>query len=815
MRAIRLILAARFRQQWRAWLLLTLLVGIGTGLVLSAVTAGRRADGAVPAFAAAHGYDAIVYAEQPLPLAKLPNVTDVTETRAPFTGQLQCSCGKQIDPAASAIFEVTPSALPRMVKLTSGRMPDQSKLETLVSFTMQRDYGIGPGTLIRVPLAGADQLKQIMQAIQSGQPPSGTLDGPVITLRVTGVVVTERELPAGNGASYDLFPTAAFATAAKSVPAFPFYHVRLAHGEADFAGFAAAVARTYGSGVQNLDTVATAVTAAVHPQAVAWWVVAGLTAVTFLLVTGQALARQGAADDADGPVLSAIGLRSGQFAAQAMLRTAVVAVTGMVAGIGVATALSPLTPAGEARLATPTPGLLFDWPVALAGGAAVVAAVLLLGLPPALRSARHAARRDAPVTRPSLVAAAAAAAGLPAAAVLGIRQALNRGRGASAAPVGAGLAGAVAAVTALSAIAVFGASLSHLLGTPELYGDAFSAYVNVNGTGAPPEQAVVTRLEKDPAIDRITEVTGPAVRIGSISAQAIALTVPEKPDKDYGPALLSASDGRLPARTDEVALGSDTLRKTGAHIGGTVPVTFTGPDGKPATVTLRVVGTLPFPADFGTGGIGDGAAVLDDTYLGVECPAALGAQRAAQCRAQSHQREDSVVMLHTVPGPAGDAALARLDGEAQNNLTFPSVPSSLASFGESANFPLIVAVVVAVAGVAALAHLLAVSVARRRRESALLKALGFVRPQLAAIVFWQTATVDLIAIAVGVPLGTILGRMIWRVFAGNLGVVPFTVYPGWLLAAIAGGFLLASFAIAALPARAAARARTGQVLRAE
>jgi predicted lysophospholipase L1 biosynthesis ABC-type transport system permease subunit len=46
-------------------------------------------------------------------------------------------------------------------------------------------------------------------------------------------------------------------------------------------------------------------------------------------------------------------------------------------------------------------------------------------------------------------------------------------------------------------------------------------------------------------------------------------------------------------------------------------------------------------------------------------------------------------------------------------------------------------------------------------------------------------------------------------------VVPFTVYPGWLLAAIAGGFLLASLGIAVLPARTAARAHTSQLLRAE
>jgi ABC-type antimicrobial peptide transport system permease subunit len=106
-------------------------------------------------------------------------------------------------------------------------------------------------------------------------------------------------------------------------------------------------------------------------------------------------------------------------------------------------------------------------------------------------------------------------------------------------------------------------------------------------------------------------------------------------------------------------------------------------------------------------------------------------------------------------------------------------------------------------------------VARRRRESGLLKALGFARPQLAATVFWQAVTVGLVGLVLGIPLGLVLGRAIWRLFAGNLGVVPFTVYPGWLLAAIAGGFLLASLVIAVLPARSAARAGTSQLLRAE
>jgi hypothetical protein len=808
-RAIWVILAARLRRQWRGWLLLTLLVTIGTGAVLSAVTAGRRADAAFPGFVAAHGFDAIVYPEQALPLATLPDVTQVVETRSTFQGQPWCSCGKQIKQSDFAVRELSAADLPQVVKLVSGRMPDQADPgEALVSFTMQRDYGIGPGTLIRLPLAGADQEQQIMKSIETGQPPPGHPDGPVVTLRVTGVAAAENEFPAGDGATYDLYPTAAFAAATKVVPAFPFYDVRLRHGEADFARFEATVARRWGAGTQDLDGVAAAVTASVHPQAVAWWVVAALAGVTFLVVTGQALGRQVAADDADGPVLTALGLRSGQFTALAMLRTAAIAVTGAAAGTGVATLLSPLTPVGEARLATLTPGLLVDWPVALTGGAAVVGAVLLLGLPWALWSARRRTRRDKPVTRQSRLTGAAAAAGLPAAAVLGIGQALNRGRGGSAAPVRAGLAGAVAAVTALCTIAVFGSSLSHLLDSPALYGDPFTAYVDVDGTGSLPHAAVVSQLKSYPAIDQITELSGPTIRVGPLSVQALVA----QPDR--GPVLLSVSEGRLPVRPGEIALGSATARKAGAHIGGTVTVTVQDPNGIPRSTPLQVVGTLPFPADFETGGIGDGVALTAGAYRAVQCPPSLGTAQA-RCLTAAKRSPESVVLMHTVPGPAGTAALARLARENGGNTTPAAVPTALTSFGESANFPLIVAIVVAVAGAAALAHLLAVSVARRRWESSLLKALGFVRGQLRATVFWQALTVDMVGIAAGVPLGAVIGRAVWRIFAGNLGVVPFTVYPGWLLAAVAGSFLLASLAIAVLPARTAARAPTSRLLRAE
>src|SRR6185437_12293544 len=122
---------------------------------------------------------------------------------------------------------------------------------------------------------------------------------------------------------------------------------------------------------------------------------------------------------------------------------------------------------------------------------------------------------------------------------------------------------------------------------------------------------------------------------------------------------------------------------------------------------------------------------------------------------------------------------------------------------------------VAVCGLATLAHLLAVSVSRRRKESGLLKSLGLIRAQVAAIVFWQAGTVAVVGVAVGIPVGLAVGRAIWTTFAANLGVVPVAIIPGWLIAAIAAGFVATSLVIAVLPAVATARTRTSQMLRTE
>ncbi len=488
-----------------------------------------------------------------------------------------------------------------------------------------------------------------------------------------------------------------------------------------------------------------------------------------------------------------------------------VRIVGIVAAgaAAVATLLSPLAPAGEARLADPAPGLAFDGAVLGLGALATMAVVLVLGVLPALRGAwvRAAAGRVA-ARRPSAVADAVADAGAPAGAAIGVRYALDPGRGTRAVPVRTALAGSVAAVAAVCATVVFGTSLAHLTATPALYGAPFQMYFPNSGPGGTAATTLLSDLEHDRRIGQITLASVPDITVNHVVVRAFTGSVAA----GKGPLLMSVVQGRLPSGDDQVAFGVSTMRRTGARIGAMVPVTVTDPSGASRTRSFRVVGELVFPGDFGTGSLGTGAAVTTAGYVAAQCPPAPA---QAQCLRAAQSIPPEEILVRAVDGPAGQAALAHYGRLAQGDATRPVVPAALVNFGESANFPLLLGDIVTLCGLATLAHLLVVSVARRRTENGLLRALGMVRRQLASIVFWQATTVAVIAIVLGIPIGIAVGQAIWRAFAVSLVVVPALVVHAWPLAAVAAGVLVTANVLAAIPALGAARTRPGRMLRAE
>jgi FtsX-like permease family len=277
-----------------------------------------------------------------------------------------------------------------------------------------------------------------------------------------------------------------------------------------------------------------------------------------------------------------------------------------------------------------------------------------------------------------------------------------------------------------------------------------------------------------------------------------------------GAPLLSALDGRLPRGDRDIMLGVATMRATGARVGGTVRVTVADPDGTPHAASFHVIGRASLNA--GSGGLGNGAVMTTSGFVSVQCPP--GPKQSA-CQAAAKSGLATEVLVRAAPGTAGNAALARHTGKYPTLTYRPGEPTVLVNFGESVNFPLLFAAALSVFGAATLLHLLLVSVARRHVEAGLLKALGFVRRQVAAAVCWQATTVALVGIAVGVPVGVAAGKVLWRVFATNFGVVPVTVAEPVLIAGLAAGVLAAANLLAAVPALLAARSQPARLLRAE
>ncbi len=101
---------------------------------------------------------------------------------------------------------------------------------------------------------------------------------------------------------------------------------------------------------------------------------------------------------------------------------------------------------------------------------------------------------------------------------------------------------------------------------------------------------------------------------------------------------------------------------------------------------------------------------------------------------------------------------------------------------------------------------------RRRRDLALLKTLGFTRRQLGRVVAWESSVAVTIGTIVGIPLGIVLGRWLWDLFAHELDVISQPTIAAGTIVLVAVGALLLANLVAAIPARPAARTPTAVLI---
>jgi len=261
--------------------------------------------------------------------------------------------------------------------------------------------------------------------------------------------------------------------------------------------------------------------------------------------------------------------------------------------------------------------------------------------------------------------------------------------------------------------------------------------------------------------------------------------------------------GRLPQGPGEVVLGERTMATAGAHLGETVGVSLAS--FRPRS--LKIVGTAVFPYLDDTLGLGRGAAL---TVAGLDSliPPGLAIP--------------PIDTLFVRFRPSAATGQARLDSFAAWEArlgTFvtvgPATPADVVNFGRAPNLPLLLGGVLSLLALLTIAHLLLTSVRRRRRDFAVLRTLGFTRRQVRGAVAWQAGVLTGAALGIGIPAGILCGRLAWRVFADQLGVVPAAVVPLATLGVLVPVAFALALAIAAVPAESAARARPAQILRSE
>jgi putative ABC transport system permease protein len=270
----------------------------------------------------------------------------------------------------------------------------------------------------------------------------------------------------------------------------------------------------------------------------------------------------------------------------------VIGAGGAVIAVATAVALSPLTPMGLARRAELRPGVAADPAVLAPGALAVVALVAGCATVAAWRAARAPATALGVVEpvvsgRSSRVADALAAAGLPPTAVTGVRLVLEPGRGRTAVPVRTAIIGAAAAVCALAAASVFGASLARLAATPAAYGWTWDLSVG-NFTHPAEVRRAAGVLDAFPMVSSYRATAPGPLLIDGHQVEVLIF------ERGRGTVPLQLLDGREPVRPDEIALGPMTMRTLGKHLGDTVAVAPIDP-GK-ASQRLRVVGQLVLSA---------------------------------------------------------------------------------------------------------------------------------------------------------------------------------------------------------------------------
>jgi len=828
---------ATVRRRWAGYLALALLIGLVGGIAMASVVAARRTYVSYPAFLASTNPSDLVVQPFTQPeyspgfvrqLGGLPHVREAA-VAVPLTAVTLTPHGKagsillaHVQLAASLAAHGLYSGQDR-VTIVRGRRADPARPDEVVA---------SPDAATRLRLQVGSHLR--VGLISSSQKGVGIPGNRRVDLTVVGIAVFNTQVlqdGIDSGRTGFLLGTPALAREFASCCASGMnVGLRLDGG----SRYDTAVGKEYqhlvatSPDIQSGELyvyITSAIEAqaqqAIRPEAIALAVFGAIAGLAALIIATQSLSRQIRAGADDTAVLRALGAGPAAIMADGLPGIVAAIVLGSLLAGGVAIGLSPFSLFGPVRKVESGRGIYLDGTIL--GLGALTLALVLGGVAAviACRQAPHrvAAREQAGERRPAAVRAALAAR-LPAPGVEGMRLALEPGRGRTAVPTRSVIAGAVLAMTVVTATLTFGAGLTTLITHPALYGWNFSdAFYAVQGWGTVPVTWAGPLLARDRAVAATTGVMFVTVQVDGQTVPAIV--APTRPA--VAPRILSGHglDG-----SREVVLGPATLAQLHKRVGDTVMLASGS-----SHVRLRIAGTATMPAIGGVLSIHPSmstGALFSTALLPAHSSDVFGPLLAGP----------NAILVRLRPGAsqaAGQASLQAISRRLRQMLNSPRVqaatggfsladsvdllpaqrPAEIVNYRSMGAMPVVLAGGLAAGAVAALGLTLVASVRRRRRDFALLKTLGFTRRQIAAAVAWQSTVIVAVGLVIGVPLGIAGGRWLWLAFAGELAAVPDPVIPAVSITLAALAAVVLANLVAAIPGQRAARTPTATVLRAE
>lgn len=339
------------------------------------------------------------------------------------------------------------------------------------------------------------------------------------------------------------------------------------------------------------------------------------------------------------------------------------------------------------------------------------------------------------------------------------------------------LAGALM-VTGLVGSTVVGMSLTEIVDHSPRWGVDYQSSFGNPYTYA--ESDIIQPIAVSPDVEAVTGINIGSVTVNGSETATIGF---DQVKGNIAPIVIA---GRLPLVTGEIGLGAEVQRRLGAGIGDTVQVA--GTEGGPQPFT--VVGTVVNPDT-----AGNGAAMIFDSFAALN-PSAT----------------KNVALVNFRDG----APASSIDAVSEIAYSPPGAletPTSVRALQRVTAAPYLLAIVFVFLAVVGSAYVLTTSTRARRRDFSILRSLGSQSSQLRSIVHWQATVSGVLALAVGIPLGVVGGRLVVSLLTDALGIVPGARVSLLAVGVVIAATMIVANCLALLPARRAASNQASNLTR--